>query len=50
MWRSPATLTYLEENYGVEVDSDRYVVFYDSFADNVLPSIRVVERAEEAER
>ncbi|NLF26281.1 MAG: hypothetical protein GX592_00165 [Clostridiales bacterium] len=42
--RYPATLGYLEENYGIRVDSERYVVFYDSFADNILPSIRVVER------
>ena len=35
-------------NYGVDVDEETYVVFFTSFADNVLPSVRVVARGEGA--
>lgn len=46
--RYPPTLRYLEDNYAIAIDAERYAVFYDSFADNVLPSIRIVERGGEA--
>lgn len=39
----PPTLQYLEENYGVQVDESRYTVFYDAFAENLMPDITVVE-------
>ena len=42
----PPNLEYLEENYGVDVDEENYAVFFSSFADNVLPSVRVVPRGE----
>ena len=44
--RYPSSLAYLKENYGVDVDEERYAVFFSSFADNVLPSVRVVPRGE----
>ena len=44
--RYPSSLSYLEENYGVDVDEENYAVFFSSFADNVLPSVRVVPRGE----
>lgn len=44
--RYPSSLSYLEENYGVDVDQERFAVFFSSFADNVLPTVRVVERGE----
>ena len=34
--------------YGVDVDEETYAVFFTSFADNVLPSVRVVARGEGA--
>ena len=37
-----------KENYGVDVDEEHYAVFFSSFADNVLPSVRVVQRGEGA--
>ena len=40
----PQSLQYLEENYGVSVDRERFVVFYECFASNVLPSVRVQSR------
>ena len=33
----------LEEHYGVQVDEDRYTVFYEAFAENLMPEITVVE-------
>ena len=40
----PATLEHLEENYGVVVNDDDYVVSYESFADNVMPTVVVTPR------
>ena len=39
----PPTLAYLEEHYGVQVDKSRYTVFYEAFAENLMPDITVVE-------
>ena len=39
----PPTLAYLEEHYGVQVDESRYTVFYEAFAENLMPDITVVE-------
>jgi hypothetical protein len=40
----PGELSYIEENYGVRIDQDRYRVDYSIFASNVMPTIHVVER------
>ncbi len=37
----PPGLSYIEEHYNVKVNRDKYVVWYDVFAYNVRPSIRV---------
>ena len=39
--RYPPSLDYIYENYGVSVDTDRYVIYYDIFASNVMPTIVV---------
>ena len=39
----PPTLSYLEEHYGVQIDRSRYAVFYEIFAENLMPDITVVE-------
>ena len=39
----PPTLSYLEEHYGIQVDRARYAVFYEIFAENLMPDITVVE-------
>ena len=39
----PQSLEHITENYGVYVDTERYVVHYDVFAENMLPDIRVFE-------
>ena len=35
-------MEYLEENYGVQIDHDKYNVFYDGFASNIMPEITVI--------
>ena len=45
--RYPPSVEYLEENYGIQVDRERYSVFYSGFASNVMPDITVVELVQE---
>ncbi len=40
----PESLEYLTENYGLNYDSDRYIIHYDCFAANIRPSVTIVER------
>lgn len=42
--RYPASVKYLVENYGVQIDEEKYVVFYEGFASNVMPNITVCFR------
>lgn len=42
--RYPATLEYVEEQYGLVIDKERYHVFYEVFADNIMPEITVVPK------
>ena len=42
--RYPATLAYVEEHYGLQIDRDRYHVFYEVFADNIMPEITVISK------
>lgn len=46
--RYPPSVEYLEENYGVTIDRDRYNVFYNGFASNVMPEI-IINPVEEEE-
>lgn len=39
--RYPPSIAYLEENYGIQIDRDRYYVFYQGFASNIMPEITV---------
>ena len=40
----PPDLAYIREQYGVQIDDDRYVVAYEIFAENIMPEIRVMEK------
>lgn len=40
----PESLSYLEENYGLLLNHNRYIVTYDVFASNVLPEVMVLQR------
>jgi hypothetical protein len=37
----PPNIEYLEENYGLVVDHDKYFVFYNVFASNIMPDVNV---------
>ena len=39
--RYPSSVEYLVENYGLQVDEDKYAVFYEGFASNIMPEITV---------
>ena len=40
----PPTLEYLKEHYGIQIDEDRYTVFYEIFAENLMPQITVLDK------
>lgn len=42
--RYPPDVAYLEEHYGIRVDEKRYTVFYEVFAENLMPQITVLQR------
>ena len=39
----PQNLEYMQENYGIQFDENRYTVIYDVFASNLMPDITVLE-------
>lgn len=39
----PQSIDYLKENYGLHI-SDEYIVFYDIFASNIMPDVRVMRK------
>lgn len=40
----PSTLAHLEENYGLRINHDDFIVQYEIFAENVVPSVVVTPR------
>ncbi|MBQ7681017.1 MAG: hypothetical protein IJR48_01235 [Oscillibacter sp.] len=40
----PATYQQLKDYSGLAVDEEKYVVFYEAFASNLMPDITVIER------
>ena len=40
----PPDLDYLVQHYGLQIDSDRYTVFYEAIAENLMPDITVIEK------
>ena len=40
----PPDLQYLADNYGLQINTEDYVVVYDCFASNLPPTIRVIAR------
>lgn len=39
----PPDLEYLKKHYGVQVDEERYTVYYSRFAQNLMPDVTVLE-------
>ena len=42
----PESLQYLEEHYGVRVDTDKFLVDYQVFASNLMPSVTVIAKGQ----
>lgn len=42
----PPSVEYLEEHYGISIDRERYHVFYDGWASNIMPEITIIPAAE----
>lgn len=40
----PSTLQHLEDDYGLVINHDDYVITYEYFADNLMPSVVVTPR------
>lgn len=40
----PPDIEYLEENYGLVVNHDKYVISYNVFASNIMPEIEVFNK------
>ena len=40
----PPTVEYLQQHYGVQIEEERYIVFYEIFANNLMPNITVLEK------
>lgn len=38
----PPTVDYLTQHYGIQIDRERYYVFYEVFAENLMPEITVL--------
>lgn len=45
--RYPPSVQYLEDNYGIRIDRERFYVFYEGFASNIMPDITVISNQEE---
>lgn len=43
----PPDVEYMKEHYGIQIDEERYVVVYDIFAENLMPDITVLDKADE---
>ncbi|MCL2136072.1 MAG: hypothetical protein FWH40_00885 [Coriobacteriia bacterium] len=40
--RTEEGVAYLKANYGLQVDEQRYIVYYESMGDNLLPQVKVL--------
>ena len=42
--RYPPDVKYLQEQYGLQLNEEKYIVHYELFAENIMPDITVLER------
>lgn len=38
----PPSIEYLEKNYGLMIDHKNYIIHYEVFASNILPTINII--------
>jgi len=43
----PPNIEYLEKNYGLMIDHKNYIVHYEVFASNILPTINIISLNDE---
>ena len=41
----PRDLAYLEDNYGLQINTEEYIVRYEAFASNLPPTVMIVHRS-----
>lgn len=41
----PPDLEYLKRHYGIQIDEEKYIVYYSRFAQNLMPDVTVLENA-----
>jgi hypothetical protein len=46
----PQSVEYLAENYGIRMDRERYNIFYEGFASNIMPDITVIPKEDSDEK
>lgn len=42
--RYPPDIDYLQREYGLQINEEKYIVHYEIFAENIMPDITVLER------
>jgi len=42
--RYPATIEHIENNFGVFIDRERFIVHYTAFGSNMMPNVVVISR------
>ncbi len=42
--RYPKDIEYIKDNYGIRMDTPKYIVHYEIFASNIMPDITVLVR------
>jgi len=40
----PSNLEYLIDNYGLVINENKYIVYYETFGSNIRPNIKVIKR------
>ncbi|MGL4345645.1 MAG: hypothetical protein ACRCTE_10640 [Cellulosilyticaceae bacterium] len=40
----PSDIEYIKTHYGVQINEEKYIVFYESIAPNIMPNIRVIAK------
>ena len=40
----PENLEHLEENYGLQINHEKFIVTYDAFSSNLMPDIQVLQK------
>ncbi|MBP3886955.1 MAG: hypothetical protein J6F30_04775 [Cellulosilyticum sp.] len=38
----PPNIEYIEQNYGIVIDREQFIVHYEAFADNIMPDFIVI--------